>query len=170
MANGDTSVMLTAVQPPNNLPVFALDSSWAWNDLEIAMEACVQYQNTTTGQIRPLMLFAPMTEPENPDTWQPMKVLPENLLLLSIARSWDALMLKAFARIPAVSGQPVARFPSVWSRPQALIADLYSEMAKAELASHKELHDGKDDVSFFFLRGRQTVQAFNDSLRSITKK
>jgi len=162
--------MLAAMQPPNNLPVFALDSSWAWNDLEDAMEACVQYQNTTTGKIRPVMLFAPMTEPENPDTWQPMKVLPENLLLLSIERSWDALMLKALARIPAVAGQPVARFPSVWSTPQALIADIYSEMAKAGLASHKELHDGKDDVSVFFLRGRQTVQAFNDSLRSITKK
>jgi len=99
-----------------------------------------------------------------------MKVLPENLLLLSIERSWDALMLKALARIPAVAGQPVARFPSVWSTPQALIADLYSEMAKAGLASHKELQDGKDDVSLFFLCGRQTVQAFNDSLRSITKK
>jgi hypothetical protein len=154
----------------NNLPVFALDPFLKWNDLENAIEGCVQYQNATTGKIRPVMLFAPMTEPENPDTWQPMKVLPENLLLISIERSWDALLLKAFARARAVLGQPAAIFPSVWSQPQALIADLYSEMTKAGMVSYKELHDGKDDLSFFFLRGREPIQAFNDSLRQLTKK
>jgi hypothetical protein len=115
------------------------------------------------------MLFAPMTEPENPDTWQPMKVLPENLLLVSIARSWDALMLKAFARARDVLGQPATVFPSVWSRPEALIADIYSAMAKSGMVSYKELHEDKDDLSFFFLRGRETIQAFNDSLRWLTK-
>jgi hypothetical protein len=110
-----------------------------------------------------------MTEPANPDTWQPMKVLPDNLLLVSIARSWDALMLKAFARARDVLGQPTAVFPSVWSKPQALIADIYSEMAKSGLVSYKELHADKDDLSFFFLRGRETIQAFNDSLRWLTK-
>jgi hypothetical protein len=155
--------------PQNNLPVFALDSSSTWSDLENAMEACVQYQSTTTGIIRPVMLFAPMTEPENPDTWQPMKVLPENLLLVSIERSWDALMLKAFARARDVLGQPTTVFPSVWSRPEVLIADIYSAMARLGLVSYKELHEDKDDPSFFFLRGRETIQAFNDSLRWLTK-
>ena len=155
--------------PQNNLPVFALDPFLTWNDLENAMEGCVEYQNSTTGIIRPVMLFAPMTEPANPDTWQPMKVLPENLLLVSIERSWDALMLKAFARARDVLGQPTAVFPSVWSRPQALIADIYSEMAKSGVVSYKELHEDKDDPSFFFLRGRETIQAFNDSLRWLTK-
>jgi hypothetical protein len=130
----------------------------------------VQYQKATTGKIRPVMLFAPMTEPENPDTWQPMKVLPENLLLISIERSWDALMLQAFARARDVLGQPAAVFPSVWSQPQALIAGLYSEMTKAGIVSYKELHDGKDDLSFFFLRGREPIKAFNDSLHRLTKK
>ena len=156
--------------PQNNLPVFALDPFLTWNDLENAMEGCVQYQNTTTGKIRPVMLFAPMTEPENPDTWQPMKVLPENLLLVSIARSWDALMLKAFDRSRDVLGQPATVFPSVLSRPEALIADIYSAMAKSGMVSYKELHEDKDDPSFFFLRGRETIQAFNDSLRWLTKK
>jgi hypothetical protein len=35
--------------------------------------------------------------------------------------------------------------------------------------SYKELHEDKDDLSFFFLRGRETIQAFNDSLRWLTK-
>jgi hypothetical protein len=156
--------------PQNNLPVFALDPFLTWNDLENAMGACVQYQSSTTGIIRPVMLFAPMTEPENPDTWQPMKVLPENLLLVSIERSWDALMLKAFDRARDVLGQPATVFPSVWGRPEALIADIYSAMAKSGMVSYKELHEDKDDPSFFFLRGRETIQAFNDSLRWLTKK
>jgi hypothetical protein len=158
------------MKPHISLPVFALDPFLAWSDLENAMEACVQYQNTTTGKILPLMLFAPMTEPENPDTWQPMKVLPENLLLVSIARSWDALMLKAFDRSRDVLGQPATVFPSVLSRPEALIADIYSAMAKSGMVSYKELHEDKDDLSFFFLRGRETIQAFYDSLRWLTKK
>jgi len=155
--------------PQNSLPVFALDPFLTWSDLENAIEGCVQYQNSTTGKIRPVMLFAPMTEPANPDTWQPMKVLPDNLLLVSIERSWDALMLKAFARARDVLGQPTAVFPSVWSQPQALIADIYSEMAKSGVVSYQELHADKDDLSFFFLRGRATIQAFNDSLRWLTK-
>ena len=78
-------------------------------------------------------------------------------------------MLKAFARSRDVLGQPTTVFPSVWSNPEALIADMLSAMAKSGMVSYKELHEDKDDLSFFFLRGRETIQAFNDSLRWLTK-
>ena len=79
----------------NNAPVFALDETTDWDDVENAMAASAEYQSSKLGKIIPLMFFAPMTEPDNLDTWEPMKTAPENLLIASIARSADATLLKA---------------------------------------------------------------------------
>jgi hypothetical protein len=49
------------IQTP--IPVFALDETTTWVDLEDAMEGSVEFQSSKRGKILPLMCFAPMAEP-----------------------------------------------------------------------------------------------------------
>ena len=44
----------------NNAPVFALDDTTDWDDLENVMSASAEYQSSKLGKIIPLMFFAPM--------------------------------------------------------------------------------------------------------------
>ena len=88
----------------NTVPVFALDDSTTWLDLENAMEASVEYQSSKRGKILPLMFFAPLTEPANPDAWLPLKTLPEHLLIVSIERHIDTKVLKALKQAQASLG------------------------------------------------------------------
>ena len=160
--------------PKNDVPVFALDAATTWDDMENAMEGCVEYQSFKRGKILPLMLFAPMTEPENPDAWEPMKVLPENLLIVSIERHVDANILKALQQAQATCGEVrhAATFPAVQINCNAdlALADAYEQMSRAGIFAFALTYPGKDDPSFFFLRGAATVKAFASELRHVTRK
>jgi hypothetical protein len=163
------------MKPPKNpVPVFALDATTTWDDMENAMNGCVEYQTSKLGKILPLMLFAPMTAPENPDAWEPMKVLPENMLIVSIERHVDASILKALKQAEAVCGEVrhAATFPAVQINFNAdlPLADAYEQMTRAEIFAFAVTYPGKDDPSFFFLRGAATVKVFASELRNATRK
>jgi hypothetical protein len=53
---------------PNTLPVFALGEESTWEDLENGMEALVEHHVAKGAKFGPLMCFAPMMEPADPDT------------------------------------------------------------------------------------------------------
>lgn len=155
----------------STVPVFALDADSTWADLENAMAGCAEYQSSKRGKILPLLLFAPMTEPENPDAWEPMKVLPENLLMVSIERHLDARILKALQQAEAVCGetQHAATCPAVRIDFELPLADVYEQMTRAEIGSFALTYPGKDDPSFFFLRGEAAIRAFDAELRKVTR-
>ena len=88
----------------NNAPVFALDEDTMWADLEDAMAGAAQYQANTLGVIRPLMFFAPLTKPWNPDAWVPMKTTPLNLLIVSMERTADGVLREALRQAEAALG------------------------------------------------------------------
>jgi hypothetical protein len=157
------------IQTP--IPVFALDETTTWVDLEDAMEGSVEFQSSKRGKILPLMCFAPMTEPENLDAWEPMKVLPENLLVVSIERSWDAIILKALKRAEPTLGEVchAATFPLVRINFELPLADVYKQMTEVGILAYTMLYEGKDDTSFFFLRSGAAVKAFDKELRNATR-
>jgi hypothetical protein len=159
-----------AMKPVNKLPVFALDSSTTWWDLENAMEASVRYQSEHTGKIAPLMLFAPMRSPENLDTWEPLKVLPADLFMVSIERHIDARVLEALKWSHAVVGEVrhADSFPGVAINFELPLADVYQQMDRAGILAYAETRPGKDDPSFFFLRTSEGVKAFADALPEVT--
>jgi hypothetical protein len=155
----------------STVPVFALDADSTWTDLENAMEGCVGYQSSKRDMILPLMLFAPMTEPENPDAWEPMKVLPENLLMVSIERHLDARILKALQQAEAVCGetQHAATCAAVSIDFDLPVADVYEQMTRAEIVSFALTYTDKDDASFFFLRSEIAIRAFDAELRKVPR-
>ena len=159
-------------QPDDPIPVFALDETYGWEDLEDAMSGCVEWQSANRGKIIPLMLFAPMTEPENPDGWEPMKVMPDGLLAISIERTWDALLFKALKRAHRVVGPvPDARHcREVTIDFEAPLAEIYRQMDTAKVRAFTMVKPGRDDPSFFFLRGRAAVQALSDGLQQATRR
>ncbi len=155
---------------PNTAPVFALDAATTWADLENDMTACAQYQSDKLGKIIPLMLFAPMTEPENLDAWEPLKTLPENLLVVSIERKVDQTILQALRQTEAIlwPGHPSVTAPAVSINFNLPLADVYRQMTVAGIPTHTHTQAHKDDPSFFFLRGSAAVQAFSKELRAVT--
>jgi hypothetical protein len=155
----------------NTAPVFALDAEATWTDWENAMEGCVEYQSSKRGKILPLMFFAPMTEPENLDAWEPMKTSPENLLIVCIERKVDATILKALKQAEAVLGEVrhAASFQAVGINFTLPLADVYRQMTVAGILAYTCTQTGKDDPSFFFLRGNAAVKAFNQELRNVTR-
>jgi hypothetical protein len=155
---------------PNTAPVFALDAATTWADLENDMAACVQYQSDKLGKIIPLMLFAPLTEPENLDAWEPMKKLPENLLVVSIERKVDVTILQAIRQAEAILGavQQAVAAPAVSINFELPLADVYRQMTVAGIPIHTHTQAHKDDPSFFFLRGSAAVKAFSKELRAVT--
>jgi len=157
----------------NTLPVFAFGEEATWDDLVDAMEASVQYQSCDRGKILPLMCFAPMMEPENLDTWEPLKTKPDNLLVISIERSKDAVVLEALrqAEPELGEGRLAGSFPAVQvdlndGKP---VADVYRQMSEAGIAAFAMTHPRKDDASFFFLLGKDAVLAFDRALREVTR-
>jgi len=157
--------------PQNTAPVFALDATATWTDWENAMLGCVEYQSSQRGKILPLMFFAPLTEPENMDAWEPMKTLPENLLIVSIERKVDGTILQALNQAAGVLGEVrhAATFPPVRINFNLPLADVYRQMTVAGILAYTLTRDGKDDPSFFFLRGMAAVKAFNQELRNVTR-
>jgi hypothetical protein len=156
----------------NNLPVFAMDETTGWEDLENVMAASVDYQSNHLGRIIPLMFFAPMTEPENLDAWEPMRSMPDNLLIVSIERSTDAVLVQALKHAEDAVGELrfAASFPAVRIDYERPFADVYQQMDAAEIAAFASPQPGRDEPSFFFIRGPDAVQAFSRGLRTATAR
>ncbi|MBL9133390.1 MAG: hypothetical protein JNG86_19420 [Verrucomicrobiaceae bacterium] len=156
----------------NNAPVFALDDSSDWDDLDNVMAASAEYQQKHHGRIIPLMFFAPMTEPENLDAWLPMRTTPERLFIVSIERSTDALLMKAFEHAEAELGdlRLSASCPQVSIDFEEPFAHVYEQMEAADIAAFANPMSGRDDPSFFFVRGLDAVRAFDRGLRTVTAR
>jgi hypothetical protein len=160
-----------AMKPASNhAPVFALDDSTDWDDLDNVLAASAVYQEKHHGRIIPLMFFAPMTEPENLDAWLPMRTAPERLFIVSIERSTDATLMKAFEHAEAGLGELrlSASCPQVVIDFEEPFAHVYEQMEAADIAAFANLMPGRDDPSFFFVRGREAVLAFDHALRAVT--
>ena len=62
-----------------------------------------------------------------------------------------------------------------WDCPQLALnfalplADVYAQMAAADVSACTFTKMGKDDASFFFIRGPEAVQAFSNGLRWVTR-
>jgi hypothetical protein len=141
--------------------VFALSAESDWDDLVNAMAASANYQNRL-GKILPLFLFAPMTEPQNPDTWEPLKTLPENLLMISIERHIDRRVVHALQQIKRLCGEihQSGSFPIlVQIDDKQPVADVYSQMERSGIRAYARMNGGTDP-SFFFLRGADAVKGF----------
>jgi hypothetical protein len=148
-------------------PVFALGPEATWDDLINAIEASVQYCSDTYGRFGPMSAFAPLTEPANPDRWEPMRTPPSNLLVTSIERKEDARLLKAFARAeneirPLLHESPGSPVQIDYER---LIADVYDQMERSEVIAFCHTNSNPDDPSFFFLRGLAAINSVNKYLR-----
>src|SRR5438105_2815349 len=133
-----------------SVPVFALDNSANWLDFENALDASVQFQSSERGVILPLFAFAPMTEPDNLDKWEPLKILPQNLMLMSVERHIDARVLKALKRAKPILGETLHAGPAAPVRIdlELPIADVYRQMTEADITAFCETRTGKDDMSF----------------------
>ena len=134
------------------------------------MAGCVEYQSSKRGKILPIMCFSPMTEPENLDAWEPMKLLPENLLIICIERKVDARILKALWRAEAVVGEVCheGTRTGMGINFELPLADVYRQMGSAEIRAYAFTRMGVDDASFFFIRGGEAVRAFDRELRKLT--
>jgi hypothetical protein len=150
-------------------PIFALDPSANWDDIDNAIAASVQYQSEKRGMFGPMFAFAPMTEPQNPDKWEPLQTPPKNLLVASIERSEDKRLLKAFKQAQIVIGPLLHESPNspVQIHFDRLLADVYRQMEEAGLIAFCHVADDKDDPSFFFLRGTEGILAVNAQLRTL---
>lgn len=155
----------------NNAPVFALDETTDWEDLENAMAASADYQQRKLGKIIPLMFFAPLTTPENLDAWEPMKTAAQNLFIVSIERSTDKMLFKAMALAEAELGEVklAPSFPAVQVDFEEPLACVYQQMEAADIAAYALTFPGPDQPSFFFLRGAAAVLAFDRTLRQVSR-
>jgi hypothetical protein len=149
------------------LPIFALEASSGWDDLQDAISGNANYQLTQLGTIIPLLLFAPLTTPENLDAWVPMKTAPENLLIISIARKMDARVLQALQQADADLGgvRHAATCPTLSVNFELPVADVYAQMTATGILAYTLTRP--DDPSFFFLRTPAAVQAFDRELRHV---
>lgn len=156
---------------PNIAPVFALDETTDWEDLENDMTASADYQARKLGKIIPLMFFAPMTTPENLDAWEPVKTPPDNLLIVSMERSADNKLIKAIELAEPELGElkTTSSFPAVQVDYEKPLASVYQQMQAADIAAYAQIFTHPDAPSFFFLRGNAGVLAFNRALRQVTK-
>jgi hypothetical protein len=153
----------------NEQPIFALDASADWDDVINAMTASIRYQTETRGQFGPMFAFAPMTEPENLDEWEPLHVPPKFLLVASIERNEDERLLKAFTRAAAAIGPLLLDSPASPVRMQQdrPVADVYQQMEQAGVTAYCCIGEHEDDPSYFFLRGTDAILAVNEHLREI---
>lgn len=112
-----------------------------------------------------------MTEPANPDVWEPKDSPPENLLLVSIERDRDKVVLKPLAGAERVLGAAVHESPdaAVLVDDTLPITEAYTQMEHAGLKVFCRTRDGSDAMSFFLLRGANAVVAFNAHLRAATR-
>jgi hypothetical protein len=153
----------------NEQPIFPLDASADWDDVMNAMTASVRYQTETRGQFGPMFAFAPMTDPENLDEWEPLHVPPKFLLVTSIERKEDERLLKAFtgaaAEIGLLLSSPASPVQIQQDRP---VADVYRQMEEAGVTAYCSIAEHFDDPSYFFLRGTDAILAVNEHLRALS--
>ena len=156
-----------------SIPIFPLGPEAVWEDVLNAIEASVQYQSEHGGTFGPLFAFAPMTEPDDPDRWEPLAVPPLHLLLVSASRTADATMLKVFARAEPQIGalhrdSPGSRVKFAW---EEQVAVLYDVMEEQEVVAYRfSTGQGADDCTFFCVRGADTALALNEALRAVLKE
>lgn len=154
------------------VPIFPLGEETTWDDIENAMAGSAEYQSSKLGRIIPLMFFAPLTEPPNPDAWEPLRTTPLNLLVISIERQTDATMREALRQAAAVLGAPEPAFgfglPGMEMEEEGPLAAVYEQMTAADLRFHAFEQTGEDDPSFYFIRGGAAVRAFHRGLRAAT--
>ncbi len=159
----------------NNAPVFALAEETTWDDVDNAMAASAEYQSSKLGKIIPLFFFAPLTEPANPDAWEPMRKTALNLLIISIARSTDATVRAALRQAAAELGapDPAPGFDppgmEIEIEDEGLLAEVFARMTAVDLRFHAHEQMGEDDPSFYFVRGGAAVRAFDRALRDVTR-
>ena len=149
------------------IPIFALDVSTDWEDMENALEASVQYQTRVAGKFGPLFAFAPLTAPKNPDGWEPLETPPDFLLLVSIERSQDAFLLKTFRRSQRQVG-PLLRESTasgVRIAEDQPIADVFRQMDDTAVRAFASLGLLQNDLSRFFVRGSRAILALNAAMR-----
>jgi hypothetical protein len=144
-----------------------------WDDLEDAMSGCVNWQSANRGKIIPLLFFAPMTAPANPDAWEPLQGPPQNLFIISIEYSSDATLRRAIRHASGVLGD--LREPDNCPHVDIAldghpIAEVYAQMEAAGITAYRYSSLLKDDLSFFFIRGPEAVQAFSQGLRRATAR
>ena len=143
-----------------------------WDDLPNALEASIQYQQAHGGKFGPLFPFAPMTEPEDPDTWEPV-LRPQNLLLVSIDRSEDARLRKAMAELEPLLGPLVEVEPgsAIEFHETAPIADVYEQMeAAGVIACCARQCSHKDDASLFCIMGPDAIVSLNTALGKLRRR
>ena len=150
----------------SSIPIFALDASADWEDLENALEASVAYQTKHAGKFGPLFAFAPLTAPGNPDGWEPLATPPDFLLLVSIERSRDATLLKTFRRTekrigPLLHGSAASVVRIAEDQP---IADVFRQMEGASVRAFASLGLCHNDISRFFVRGSWAILALNAAM------
>jgi hypothetical protein len=157
--------------PQKSQPIFALDPSTDWEGVMNAMEASVQYCSDVLGGFGPLFAFAPMTEPANPDRWEPMTKAPKDLLLVSIARAEDKRLLKAFQLAEPEIGPLLHDSPTSPVRRNASlpIADVYRQMEQAGVTAYCITYEGENDASFFFVRGTDAIRKLDGQLRTVAR-
>ena len=156
----------------HTVPVFPLDPTAEWDDVPNAVEASIQYQQAHGGKFGPLFPFAPMTVPDDPDTWEPV-LRPQNLLLVSIERSEDARLRQALAELEPLLGRLVEAEPGspIEFRQNAAIAELYEQMAAAGvIACCARQGSDADDVTFFCIMGQDAIVSLNTMLGKLRRK
>ena len=149
------------------VPIFALDDSADWlDDLENAMEASIQYQTRVAGKFGPVFAFAPLTTPADPDEWKPLKTAPDFLLLVSIERGRDAVLLKAFRRAENQIGPLLCQSAASGIRIDEAqpIGDVFRQMENLSVKAFASLGLLQDDLSRFFVRGSRAVLALHAAL------
>ncbi len=151
----------------SSIPIFALDASADWEDLENALEASVQYQTRVAGKFGPVFAFAPLTAPTNPDGWEPLATPPDFLLLASIERSRDAFLLQAFRRSerqigPLLRESTASVVKIAWDQP---IADVFRQMENSAVRAFASLGLLQNDLSRFFVRGSRAILALHAAMQ-----
>jgi hypothetical protein len=111
-----------------------------------------------------------MTEPANPDKWEPLQTPPGNVLIASIDRGRDQRLIKAFELAKCEVGRLfVNNSPDSPVRVdgELPVADVYQQMEQSGVTAFCTTGTHEHDFSFFFLRGAQTIIAFNAHLLAV---
>ncbi|MCX7010512.1 MAG: hypothetical protein NTY53_25260 [Kiritimatiellaeota bacterium] len=164
---------MSNTNPPakNILPVFALEANTTWHDMQNAIHAAAAYQRDQGGNRVPIFLFAPLTEPENLDAWEPMKIEPENLLVVSLERKWDEIILQALAhaRLESDTPLPLPHGPEIDPNFDLPLADLYRQLVATDSLGYFLPHLVEHAPSMFFVRGTIGVRTFKKILHRIMR-
>ena len=99
-----------------------------------------------------------------------MKTVPDNLLIVSIERKVDLQLLQALKQAELALGtvRHALAFPAIRLNFKLPLSDVYAQMGATGILAYVLTNSGKDDPSYFFLRGKAAVRAFDKELRVVT--